>query len=84
MLSEAVALSATVPETVPAEGAVRETDGSVVSGLRRETVTRLEVALLPDVSVATALRVYDPFRSVSVFHDAVYGADVSVEISVLP
>jgi len=66
-----------VPETVaPDEGDVIDT----VTGwfvLFTVTETAVLVALLFDVSVATAVRLCAPFVSVVVFNDAEYGATVS-------
>src|SRR5439155_14824448 len=62
-LSEAVAVTLTVPETVsPLAGDVRLTVGGVVSGrregsLKTVTVTVADVVVLPSASRATAVRV---------------------------
>ena len=67
-LSEAVAETVTVPETVAPElGDVTLTVGAVVS----ETVTLMEadVEVLLAASRATALSVCVPMEAVAVFHD---------------
>src|SRR4029453_2926034 len=43
------------------------------------TATGAEVVVLFDVSLATAVRLCDPFEAVVVFHVTEYGADVSSE-----
>src|SRR5882672_824976 len=81
-LSEALALTATVPDTVaPFAGAVRLAVGGVVSGggaLFTVTVTELEVNVSPSRAArATAVRVCVPLPTPAVFHDTEYGALVS-------
>ena len=70
-LSEALAVTVNVPETVaPAAGEVMPTVGGVVSGagpLDTVMVTGAEVRTLPAASRATAVKVYDPFGTVVVF-----------------
>ena len=72
-LSEAVAATLAVPETVaPAVGLVSPTDGAVVSlgggVLEFDTVTlRCELELLPAASRATAVSECPPFETLAVF-----------------
>src|SRR5437899_58308 len=69
MLSEALAVTLTVPETVaPPTGAVTETDGGVVS-FETVTVTAAEVVTLPAASRATAVSVWLPLAAPSVFQE---------------
>ena len=71
MLSEAVAVTFTVPETVAdAAGAVIETAGGVLSAalLLTVTVTTALVVLLPAPSVAMAFSVCEPFALFDVSH----------------
>ena len=69
-LSEAEALTVTVPETVaPDAGAVRLTEGGVVSAFDTVTVTADEVVRLPAASRAVAVRVCEPFPTVVVFQE---------------
>src|SRR5262245_35022138 len=84
--SEAVADTVTVPLTVaPAVGAVRETVGGVVSvgggALLTVTPTPGALPMFPAASKARALRVWAPLAADVVFHEAVYGAVVSVDSS---
>jgi hypothetical protein len=70
-LAAAVATTVTVPETVePATGEVIDTvsDG-VVLVLFTVIDTAALVALFPDVSTATAVRLCLPFAKVAVFND---------------
>jgi hypothetical protein len=72
MLSEAFAVTLTVPETVaPAAGALIETVGAVVSGvvLLTVTVTAALVVELPAPSFAITLSVCAPFVAEVVFHE---------------
>jgi hypothetical protein len=69
-------------ETVaPVAGAVIDTVGGVVSVvvLLTFTDTAALVALFPEVSVATAVRIWFAFDSVFVFRVYVYGAAVTGE-----
>ena len=70
-LSEAVALSVTVPETVvPAAGAVIDTVGGVVSGgavLLTVTVMAVLVVWFPAASRARGRELYEPFATAVVF-----------------
>src|SRR5437762_222289 len=76
-LSEALAVTVTVAETVaPALGEVTETDGGVVS-LKTVTVTAADVVRLPAASRAIAVTVCEPLVALSVFHWTEYGAAVS-------
>jgi hypothetical protein len=84
-LSDAVALSVTEPlSEAPAVGAVSDTFGAVVSAFATVTVMRPEVPAFAAASRATAFNTYEPFASTDVFHDTLYGALVSVPISVVP
>src|SRR5882672_3402718 len=80
-LSEALALTAIVPETVaPLAGAVMLTAGGVVSGggaLFTVTVTAAEVVRFPAASRATAVRVCWPLLDPVVLTEIAYGAVVS-------
>src|SRR5580700_8228874 len=70
-LSEALAVTVMVPETVaPEAGEVMETLGGVVSVLLTVMETTELVALLPAVSMATAVRECLPLVSVPVLRDA--------------
>src|SRR5580658_3558301 len=70
-LSEALAVTVMVPETVaPEAGEVMETLGGVVSALFTVMETAELVALLPAVSMATAVRECLPLVSVPVLRDA--------------
>ena len=84
MLSDAVAEIVTVFDTEPPVGDVRETAGAVMSGLLTVTDTVEEVAVLPAASRAVAFKTYAPFAIEPTFHNAEYGADVSVPMSVVP
>jgi len=56
--------------TVPAAGAVIETDGGVATAFETFTATPAEGALgWPNVSVATAVKVWLPFEAVVVFQE---------------
>src|SRR6202023_3145933 len=75
-LSDALALTVNVPETVePVAGAVTLTVGGVVS-FATVTVTAAAVAVLPAASRATAVNVCEPLLTVVVFHETEYGAVV--------
>src|SRR5256885_790520 len=83
-LSEAVALSVTVADTVaPFKGELMFTAGGVVSGgggggaFATVTVTGAEVVRLPAASRATALIVCEPLAAPVVFQEIEYGALVS-------
>src|SRR5258708_5028019 len=83
-LSEALAVTLVVPETVaPEAGAVMLTEGGVVSGgggggaLFTVTVTAETGLTLPAASRATAVRVCEPLLAEAVFQDTEYGAAVS-------
>jgi hypothetical protein len=79
-LSEAVAVTLTVPDTVaPFEGAVIETVGGVVSVvvLLTVTVTLALVVVFPAPSLAIARKECDPLLTVAVFQENVYGEAVS-------
>ena len=70
MLSEAEALTVVVPDTVdPDAGAVMLTEGGVVSVLETVTETGDEVVRLPAVSLAIAVRVWDPLPAAVVFQE---------------
>ena len=76
-LSEAVAETVIVAETVePLAGLVIETAGGVVS-LLTVTVTGEEVVRFPAASRAMAVRVCEPLEAVVVFHGMEYGDTVS-------
>src|SRR5262249_46267607 len=60
----------------PADGAVNEQVGGVVSALFVVTV-RVAVAVLPAASRATAVSVCEPLATVDEIHEMVYGATVS-------
>src|SRR5882724_1128295 len=69
-LSDAVALTVVVPDTVaPFPGELMLTLGAVVSAFDTVTVTADEVLRLPAASRATAVNVCEPFPAVVVFHD---------------
>jgi hypothetical protein len=70
-LSDAVAESVIVPETVaPETGEVIETVGGVVSDVLFTVMdTAVLVVLFPEVSAATAVRLCLPFARVVVFND---------------
>src|SRR5262249_36105925 len=75
-LSEAVAVTLRVPETVvPLAGPVTETVGGVVSGTELFTVTVIAVlvAELPAPSVATARQLCVPLVDLVLSHDKEYG-----------
>ena len=78
-LSAALAETVTVPDTVPAAGALSDTVGGVVSGtaLFTVTVTAAEVVLLPAASRATAVSVCVPLVAEAVFQEPEYGDAVS-------
>ncbi len=68
-LSEALAVTAMVPETVePDEGDVMLTVGGEVS-LKTVTVTALEVVVFPAASRARAVRVWEPLPAAVVFQE---------------
>ena len=70
MLSEAFAFMLTVPLIIPAEGAVKVTDGACVSGtLCTITVTPEAVVVLPAASLALAVTEYCPSATVVVFQE---------------
>ncbi len=86
-LSEAVALTVTVPDTMAAEaGEVMATVGGVVSGggLLTVTVMGAEVALLPEVSVAMAVSVCVALVAAVVFQDEENGEVVTAEPRLTP
>src|SRR5439155_27373878 len=84
-LSEAVAVTATGPETVaPLAGAVMLTVGGVVSALATVTVTAADVVALPAASRARAVSVCDPLLVVVVFQLTTYGALVPSAPRVAP
>ena len=86
-LSEALADTVTVPETVdPLAGAVMDTVGGVVSAavLLTVTLTGEEVLRFPAASRAMAVSVCEAFDAVVVFHDTVYGVAVSSEPRLAP
>ncbi len=66
-LSLALAVTVTVPETVPA-GVLRDTAGAEVSTLLTVTVTGVEVAMLPLTSRARAVRTWVPLDRGMVFN----------------
>ena len=78
-LSEAVAVTLTVPDTVaPLAGAVIDTVGAVVSVvLLTVTVTLALVVELPAPSFAMARKVCEPLLAEALFHEKTYGAAVS-------
>src|SRR5690242_3369302 len=81
MLSVALALTLTVPDTVvPAAGAVIATVGAVVSVI--VTLTGAEVAVAPRLLVATAVNEYAP--GTAALHASEYGEVVSSPIFVAP
>ena len=73
MLSDALALTVMVPETVaPFAGEVIDTVGGVVSGagpFETVTVTGAEVRMLPAASRAMAVSVCEPSATPAVFHE---------------
>src|ERR1700733_5052689 len=69
---EAVAPNATEPDTVPAVGAVTLTTGGTPV-LDIVTVTPVAVLCCPCVSVAMAVRVWEPLEAVLLAHCLVYG-----------
>src|SRR3989441_8483447 len=76
-LSVAFADTVIVPETVaPADGAVMETDGGVVS-FATVTLTAAAVAVFPAASRATAVKLCAPFAAKVVFHETEKGAVVT-------
>jgi hypothetical protein len=82
-LSEAVAVTLIVPETVaPDVGDVMLTVGGVVS--ETVTVTALDVVAFPAASRARAVKVWEPGRAVVVFHESEYGALVSSALRLPP
>ena len=69
-LAVAVATTVTVPETVaPGTGEVIDTVSGVVLVLFTVIGTAALVALFPEVSAATAVRLCLPFAKVAVFND---------------
>src|SRR6202035_2667952 len=83
-LSDALALTVTVPETVaPFAGAAMLIVGGVVS-FETVTVTAVAVAVLPAASRATAVNVCEPLLTVVVFHETEYGAVVCSTPKVAP
>jgi len=69
-LSDAVALTVVVPDTVaPFAGELMLTLGAVVSELETVTLTADEVVRFPAASRATAVRVCGPLPTVVVFQD---------------
>ena len=77
-LSEAVALTVTVPLTVALfAGEVIDTVGGVVSLLLTVTFTPALVVLLPAESFATAVSVWLPFETDVLLHEKLYGEFVS-------
>src|SRR6266851_1340670 len=84
ILSEALALTVIVPETVaPEAGDVMLTVGAVVS-FTTVTVTGVEVVRLPAVSCATAVMVCEPLVAVLVFQAIEYGAVVTAAPALTP
>src|SRR5206468_1467806 len=76
-LSDALAVTVVVPETVdPPAGALMVTVGGVVS-LKTVTVTEVAVVVLPAASRAMAVSVCDALLVVFVSHATAYGAVVS-------
>src|SRR5712664_4186468 len=76
-LSEALAVTVIVPETLaPDAGEVMLTVGAVVS-LNTVTVTGAEVVRLPAASRATAVRVCEPLLAEVVFQETEQGAAVT-------
>src|SRR5207249_12302922 len=83
-LSEALADTVTVPETVdPLAGAVMDTVGGVVSAavVLTVTLTGEEVLRFAAASRALAVGLWAAFDAVVVFDDAVYGVAVASEPS---
>src|SRR5207247_438930 len=77
-LSEAEALTVTVPDTVaPDAGALMLTAGGVVSAFDTVTLTGDEVVRCPAASLATAVRVCEPLPTVAVFQETASGDAVS-------
>src|SRR5206468_1108611 len=77
-LSEAEALTVTVPDTVaPDAGALMLTAGGVVSAFDTVMLTGDEVVRFPAASRAVAVRVCEPLPTVVVFQDTEYGDAVS-------
>src|SRR5437773_1743133 len=69
-LSEAEALTVTVPDTVaPDAGALMLTAGGVVSAFDTVMLTGDEVVRFPAASLATAVRVCEPLPTVVVFQE---------------
>jgi hypothetical protein len=87
-LSDALAVTVTVPDTVaPFAGDVTLTVGGVVSGggpLDTVTVTAAEVVVLPAASRATAVSVWEPLLEAVVSTEIEYGAVVSSAPSAIP
>ena len=74
-----------VPATVaPLAGAVIDTVGGVVFVLFTVIDTAALVALFPEVSVATAVRLCWPFANVVVFNDCEYGAALTAAPRFVP
>jgi hypothetical protein len=77
-LAEAVAATVIVPETVaPATGEMIATVSAALPVLLTVMDTAALVALFPEVSVATAVKLCWPLVSVVVFKDCEYGAAVT-------
>ena len=84
-LALAVAATVTVPETVaPATGEVIDTVSEVVLVLFTVIDTAALVALFPELSTATAVRLCLPFAKVVVFNDCEYGATVTTAPTLEP
>ena len=84
-LSDAVAETVTVPETVlPAAGAVTDTVGAVVSPFCTVTDTAADVVWLPAASRARAVSVCEPLAVAVVFQLTEYGAVASSAPSATP
>src|SRR5206468_621363 len=78
ILSEAEALTVTVPDTVaPDAGALMLTEGGVVSAFDTVTVTGAEAYRSPRAEERRAGRVCEPLPTVAVFQETEYGDEVS-------
>jgi hypothetical protein len=84
-LSEAVALTVTVLLTVALfAGDVMLAVGGVVSALFTVTLTLALVVVFPAASLATAVSVWLAFETEVVFHEKLYGEDVSADPTFAP
>ncbi|HTP44344.1 MAG TPA: hypothetical protein VMJ13_07245, partial [Candidatus Acidoferrum sp.] len=84
-LSEAFALTETVPLTVALfDGEVIDTVGGVVSPLLTVTFTLALVVVFPAASFATAVSVWLAFETDVVFHEKLYGDEVSAAPTFAP